>query len=101
MAPARWEAVRHSLDLTDRELQIVQALFEGQREDAIAQVLGISHYTVHTHLGRIYRKLQVDSCTSLLLRVFRECLHHDGTATAGRPLKQRAAAPVEATEEPA
>jgi DNA-binding NarL/FixJ family response regulator len=74
MDPARWSAVKVALRLTDRELEIVQALFDGQKEEDIARTLSISRYTVHTHLGRLYRKLQVDCCTGLLLRVFRECL---------------------------
>jgi len=66
------EAIGRSLNLTGRELQIIQGLFDGKREDTIAGELGISRWTVHAHLGRVYRKLEVDCCTGLLLRVFRE-----------------------------
>jgi len=66
------EAIGRSLNLTGREQQIIQGLFDGKREDAIAGELGISRWTVHAHLGRVYKKLEVDCCTGLLLRVFRE-----------------------------
>ena len=70
----RWNAVRRTLHLTPRELQIVQELFAGLSEERIARDLNISPFTVHTHLGRLYRKLEVDSARRLLLRVFRELL---------------------------
>ena len=65
-------AIGRTLNLTDREMQIIQGLFEGKREDTIAGELGISRCTVHAHLGRLYKKLNVDCCTGLLLRIFRE-----------------------------
>lgn len=65
-------AIGRTLNLTGRELQIIQGLFDGKREQTIAGELGISRCTVHTHLGRVYKKLEVDCCTGLLLRVFRE-----------------------------
>lgn len=70
----RWNAVGRSLRLTPRELQIVRELFAGLSEERIARDLNISPFTVHTHLGRLYRKLEVDSARRLLLRVFREIL---------------------------
>jgi DNA-binding NarL/FixJ family response regulator len=51
-------------------MQIIQRLFEGAQEGEIAGALGISVHTVHTHLGRIYRKLGVRSLPGMLLRVF-------------------------------
>lgn len=68
--PHLWPSVGESLHLTPRELSIVRAMFAGLREDDIALRLGISPHTVHTHMGRLYRKLEVDSGRGLLLRVF-------------------------------
>jgi len=47
------------LDLTGRELAVLQLLREGLTAAAIGHRLMISPRTVHTHLGSIYRKLGV------------------------------------------
>ncbi len=77
LSEERWSAIRRTLNISPRELQIVQAMFLGHREEEIARDLSISRYTVHTHLGRMYRKLQVDGCPGLLLRVFRAHLSEE------------------------
>ncbi len=74
-------AIGRSLNLTGRELEITQALLDGKREDTIAGELGISHHTVHTHLGRLYKKLEVDCCTGFVLRIFREYVALDPHAS--------------------
>ena len=70
LAHEDWQHVRRTLCLTDRELEIVQNVFEGRQESNIATGLGISVHTVHTHLGRIYRKLGVRGLPGMLLKVF-------------------------------
>jgi DNA-binding CsgD family transcriptional regulator len=52
----------------------MQAVFDDQKETAIAANLGISTHTVHTHLERLYRKLRVSSRVSLVVRVVAEYL---------------------------
>jgi DNA-binding CsgD family transcriptional regulator len=69
-----WCLLARSLALSQRECQIVQALFDDQKESAIADDLGISQHTVHTHIERLYRKLEVNSRASLVGRVFVEYL---------------------------
>jgi len=49
------------LDLTPREFDILQSLVEGLSYKKIADGLFISPLTVHTHIKRIYEKLQVHS----------------------------------------
>ena len=58
------------LALSGRESEILQAVFDDQKESCIAANLGISAHTVHTHLERIYRKLHVSSRVELVVRVF-------------------------------
>lgn len=58
--------------LTDREREIVQALCEGKREKEIASVLGISNFTVHTHLKNIYKKLEVHSRRDAIQKFLRK-----------------------------
>jgi DNA-binding NarL/FixJ family response regulator len=69
-----WQRVTNVLALSGRESQILQAVFEDQKERCIAANLGISSHTVHTHLERIYRKLHVSSRVELVVRVFAEYL---------------------------
>ena len=65
----RWESVGETFGLSRRELQILRYVFEDQKEYAIALELGISQHTVHTYLGRLYRKLGVTSRVQLVLSV--------------------------------
>ena len=65
-----WRRVTGMLALSARESEILQAVFEDQKEYCIAANLGISSHTVHTHLERIYRKLHVSSRVELVVRVF-------------------------------
>ncbi len=65
-----WRRLGEVLHLSPRELEIVNGVFEDRKEFAIAHRLGISPHTVHTHLERVYRKLQVGSRVQLIVRVF-------------------------------
>jgi NarL family two-component system response regulator YdfI len=48
-------------DLTGRELEVLQAVAQGERSKEIAVRLGISERTVKAHLASIYNRLGVDS----------------------------------------
>ncbi|MCB0287007.1 MAG: response regulator transcription factor, partial [Calditrichaeota bacterium] len=48
-------------NLTDREIEILQAIVRDETEYAIAENLSISEHTVRTHVKNIYKKLQVHS----------------------------------------
>jgi DNA-binding CsgD family transcriptional regulator len=69
-----WQRVTSVLALSARESEILQGIFEDQKESCIAANLGISSHTVHTHLERLYRKLRVTSRVGLVVRVFAEYL---------------------------
>jgi DNA-binding CsgD family transcriptional regulator len=69
-----WRVIANSLRISDRELQIVQGIFDDKKESAIADELMISVHTVHTHLERLYRKLGVSSRVGLVLSVLSEYL---------------------------
>jgi len=70
--PNEWRSLSAALGLSQREVSIVQALFDGASEKRIAEQLGISPHTVHTYLWRIYRKLNVQGRQQLLVRIFAE-----------------------------
>ena len=67
-----WDGIGRSLKLSTRELQIVRAIFDDRTEFAIAADLGVSPHTIHTHCGRLYKKLAVTDRTMLMLRVIDE-----------------------------
>src|SRR5262245_12014342 len=69
-----WKKVAQSLHISNRELQIVQGIFDDRKEFAIADELTISVHTVHTHLERLYRKLGVSSRVGLVLSILSEYL---------------------------
>jgi DNA-binding CsgD family transcriptional regulator len=47
--------------LTPKETQVLDYLAKGYLYKEIAEVLGISYGTVHTHIEHIYKKLHVRS----------------------------------------
>ena len=52
--------------LTSRELEVFTALLQGNNARDIEASLGISHYTVKTHIGSVYRKTEVHSQQELI-----------------------------------
>ena len=50
-----------TLNLTERELEVLEAVARGERSKEVASHLGISERTVKAHLASIYNKLGVDS----------------------------------------
>jgi DNA-binding CsgD family transcriptional regulator len=79
-----WHAIARELRLSPRELQIVQGVFDDATEYAIARDLGMSPHTVHTHLGRLYRKLGAQSRCAVVVRVMAEHMRlyeHSGPAS--------------------
>jgi NarL family two-component system response regulator YdfI len=50
-----------TVDLTEREMEVLTAVARGERSKEVAYQLGISERTVKAHLASIYGKLGVDS----------------------------------------
>ncbi len=69
-----WRALGSALHVSEREFQILRFVFDDQTKAQIAEVLEISAHTVHTYLGRLYRKLGVSSREQLIVRVVGEYL---------------------------
>jgi DNA-binding NarL/FixJ family response regulator len=72
LSPGAWSAILQRFHLSQREAQIFQLILCDKTEGAIAMELGISAHTVHTHLERLYRKLDVSSRCQVVIRVFQE-----------------------------
>lgn len=66
----QWRAIARLLRLSDREFQVLQCIFDGHSERAIAPQLDISAYTVHAYVRRIYSKLGVHDRCGLIIRIF-------------------------------
>ncbi len=69
-----WLEIARTLGLTQRELQIVQGVFDNLPKAGIAERLGISVHTVHTHLNRLFKKLTVNTRTDLVLRIVEQLI---------------------------
>ncbi|MCX7722864.1 MAG: response regulator transcription factor [Verrucomicrobiae bacterium] len=58
-------------ELTPREREVLDYLAQGLLYKEIAHKLGISYETVHTHIRRIYEKLQVRTRTEAVAKVLK------------------------------
>ena len=66
-----WHRTLLELKLSRREAQIVECLLDLEdSEPLIAERLGMSRHTVHTHLIRLYGKLRVKSRCQLVAFIF-------------------------------
>ena len=77
-----WKDISSALRLSPRELEITQGIFDDRKELAIARQLGISAHTVHSHIERLYRKLDVSSRVQLVVRVLAELQQLNGHTRA-------------------
>ena len=70
-----WRRIGRTLALSERELQLARGVFDDLTEVAIADQMGISPHTVHTHCERLHHKLSVATRVQLVLRIIEEFLH--------------------------
>jgi DNA-binding NarL/FixJ family response regulator len=64
-----WRTIAERLSLSPREVEIAHGVILNLKESAIAGKTGMRRSTVKTHLRRMYRKLNVQSRSDLVLRV--------------------------------
>jgi DNA-binding CsgD family transcriptional regulator len=74
LSECAWDEIACSLKLSDRELEIVGGVFNNRIESTMAADLAISTHTVHTHLNRLFKKLEVTTRAELILRIINELL---------------------------
>jgi DNA-binding NarL/FixJ family response regulator len=67
-APVAAAAPDGMTQLTARENDVLELLVKGLLQKEIAQQLGISYWTVQTHIARIYEKLHVHSRAQAVAR---------------------------------
>ena len=80
-----WLEIARTLGIAKRELQIVQSVFDNQHEADIAKRFKISPHTVHMHLNRTFKKLNVTSRTELVLRIVQQMVELTLSETAVLP----------------
>ena len=61
-------ALASKLPLTGREHEVLRWVAAGKTDRDIADILAISHRTVHKHLQRVYGKLGVETRTAAVMR---------------------------------
>ena len=75
---SRAPVIEHQAALSQRELEILTLLGEGQLKKEIASQLGISNATVATYIRRIYEKLNVQNAPAAISKAYRAgILPHD------------------------
>ena len=62
----RLEKVREQYDLTDREKELVELIYEGRSNAEIAEALFISESTVKTHIYNIFKKMKIKNRMSVM-----------------------------------
>jgi DNA-binding CsgD family transcriptional regulator len=81
---ACWERIAGALELTRRELDVARSIFDDLTELATAARLGLSRHTVHSHCGRLFRKVGATSRVTLILLVFEKNLELTCSPTGHR-----------------
>ncbi len=69
-----WARLAAVLYLSPREVEILRLVIADRKELAIARALEISPHTVHTHLGRVYRKVGANGRLGAVVAVFKAYL---------------------------
>lgn len=70
----RWAVPARDYGLTEREVEVLQLLVDGQSQKRIAYELELSPHTVNSHIRNIYAKLHVHSRSAAVARALRERL---------------------------
>ena len=75
LSKRQWLSLARALPLSERELEIVQCIFDDHTGPAMARQLGISVHTINTHMERLYRQLGVNTRSAAVVCVFAEHLN--------------------------
>ncbi|MGA2177031.1 MAG: helix-turn-helix transcriptional regulator [Verrucomicrobiota bacterium] len=69
-----WRQIGGALRLSPRELEVVRGVFDNLTESALAANLRVSPHTIHSHMNRVFLKLQATTRAQLVLRVMEQLL---------------------------
>ena len=82
-----WTQLQNHLGLSPRQAQIVKEILHAKSDKQIARELDIALPTVRTHMGRLFRKFDLNDRTELVVHVFvslREHWRQNGGSLAER-----------------
>jgi len=65
-----WTLLQHHLGLSPRQAQIVREIMHAKSDKQIARDLDIALPTVRTHMGRLFRKFDLNDRTELVVHIF-------------------------------
>ncbi|MBN2133875.1 MAG: helix-turn-helix transcriptional regulator [Sedimentisphaerales bacterium] len=65
-----WAQLQHRLGLSPRQAQIVREILHAKSDKQIAHDLNIALPTVRTHMGRLFRKFDLNDRIELVVHVF-------------------------------
>lgn len=65
-----WVQLKEYLGLSPRQARIVRSLMDGKADKQIAYELDIALSTVRTHMGRLFRRFDLNDRVKLILHVF-------------------------------
>jgi DNA-binding CsgD family transcriptional regulator len=85
LSEVAWCAIAESLSFSQKQIAILRGVFDGRKETAIADDLGMSPHTVHTHMERIYHKLGINGRLELVQFIVAEFLKLTADMTSGMP----------------
>jgi DNA-binding NarL/FixJ family response regulator len=75
--PEHQKRVEGALELTERELEVVELIASGMNNRTIAERLFVSEKTVKTHVGNILQKLNLEDRTQVAIYAIRHGLAKD------------------------
>jgi DNA-binding CsgD family transcriptional regulator len=75
--------------LTRRELQVIEWIVAGKRNDDIGRILECSPRTVQKHVQHILEKLRLETRTEVCVWWYERRLQRDGTPFPSTPPKRR------------
>jgi DNA-binding CsgD family transcriptional regulator len=71
-----WTQLQSRLGLSPRQAQIVKEILRAKSDKQIARELDIALPTVRTHMGRLFRKFDLNDRTELVVHVFVSLREH-------------------------
>lgn len=63
------DRIRNLFNLTKREMEIINHIFQGKKNFEIAETLFVSEVTIKNHIHNIFQKVQVKNRTSLIRKL--------------------------------
>lgn len=64
-----WGRVTEVIDLTAREQEVAQALYQGNKLSGLSQSMNLSYNTLKVHMKNILKKFEVNSQAELLIKL--------------------------------